>query len=60
MPWEARMRWRDVATVTVLQQGDTLRSMGSKEIMLEQGQDYKLVETAYRRMLNSMADGNLE
>ncbi len=54
------MRWRDVATVTVLQQGDTLRSMGSKEIMLEQGQDYKLVETAYRRMLNSMADGNLE
>jgi hypothetical protein len=47
MPWDERMRWCDVADLDVLYQGDTLPSMGSKEIMVGHGHHSMLVGTAY-------------
>jgi hypothetical protein len=60
MHWETRMRWLYVATVIELRQGDTFQSMGFKEIMVEHGHHYMLVETTYRKMLETMTDENIE
>jgi hypothetical protein len=41
------MQWREVADLDVLHQGDTLQSMGSKEIMVGHGHHSMLVGMAY-------------
>jgi hypothetical protein len=43
MHWDTRMRWRDLVSITVLQPGDKLQSMGSKEIKVKSGHTYTLV-----------------
>jgi hypothetical protein len=43
MHWVTRMRWRQLASITVLRPGDILQTMGSKEIMVETGHTFTLV-----------------
>jgi hypothetical protein len=47
MQWQFRMIWCTVATLDIVHQGDTLQSMGTKEIMVGHGQHGTLVSTAY-------------
>jgi hypothetical protein len=56
MPWPIRMHWRNVAVLDILHQGDTLQSMGDKEIMVGHGQHDDLVPTAYGKILQTPAD----
>jgi hypothetical protein len=56
MPWPIRMHWCNVAILDILHQGDTLQSMGTKEIMVGHGQHDDLVSTAYGKILQTQAD----
>jgi hypothetical protein len=56
MPWPIRMHWCNVAILDILHQGDTLQSMGTKEIVVGHGQHDDLVSTAYGKILQTQAD----
>ena len=60
MQWGGRIRWRELAVITLLKPGEMIPKMGSQDRMVERDYKHLLIQIAHHKMMHETNDGMLE